>query len=77
MSDFLETSELTESRAFIETFVKEIVVSPGNAVVPLLHPHSRRLPDTWNGRRRGRSTRPGTVYVKNGGPKGTVHKYHV
>ena len=33
MSAFLRTSELTESRAFIASFVKEIVVSPGNAVV--------------------------------------------
>ena len=33
MSDFLKTSELTESRAFIESFVKEVVVCPGNAVV--------------------------------------------
>ena len=33
MGEFLKTSELTESRAFIESFVKEIVVSPGNAVV--------------------------------------------
>ena len=33
MSEFLKTSELTESRAFIESFVKEIVVSPGGAVV--------------------------------------------
>ena len=62
MRDFLKESELTERRAFIKSFVKEIVVSPGNAVVPLLHPHSRRQPDTRNGRRRGRSTRPGTVY---------------
>ena len=33
LSEFLKTSELTERRAFIESFVKEIVVSPGNAVV--------------------------------------------
>ena len=33
MSEFLKTSELTESRAFIEAFVKEVLVSPGNAVV--------------------------------------------
>ena len=32
MSEFLNESELTERRAFIETFVKEIVVMPGNAV---------------------------------------------
>ena len=33
MSGFLEESELTERRAFIETFVKEIVVMPGNALM--------------------------------------------
>ena len=33
MSDFLKESELTERRALIESFVKEIVVRPGNAVV--------------------------------------------
>ena len=33
MSDFLKESELTGRRAFIETFVKEIVVIPGDALV--------------------------------------------
>ena len=33
MSKFLKNSELTERRAFIETFVKEIEVLPDNAVV--------------------------------------------
>ena len=33
MSMFLNESGLTERRAFIETFVKEIVVMPGDAVV--------------------------------------------
>ena len=33
MSVFLNESELTERRAFIESFVKEIVVQPGNALV--------------------------------------------
>ena len=33
MSEFLRDSELTERRAFIETFVKEIVIMPGKAVV--------------------------------------------
>ena len=32
MSEFLNESELTERRGFIETFVKEIVV-PGNALI--------------------------------------------
>ena len=33
MSEFLRTSELTETRAFIRSFVKEIQVSPGNASI--------------------------------------------
>ena len=33
MSDFLMTSEITESRAFIKSFVKEIAVKPGKATV--------------------------------------------
>ena len=33
MSRFLMESELTESRAFIESFVKEIMISPGSAVI--------------------------------------------
>ncbi len=46
MREFLKESELTERRAFIETFVKEIVVMPDNALmrytVPM--PEDRRLP---------------------------------
>ena len=33
MSEYLRTSELTESRAFIRSFVKEIGVRPGRAVI--------------------------------------------
>ncbi len=33
MKDFLQESELTERRAFIESFVKEIMVIPGDAVI--------------------------------------------
>ncbi len=33
MSDFLSTSELTETRAFIRSFVKEITVKPGKATI--------------------------------------------
>ena len=33
MSEFLNESELTERRASIETFVKEIVVTPGDALL--------------------------------------------
>ena len=41
LSVFLNESELTERRAFIESFVKEIVVMPGNAVVPYTIPISQ------------------------------------
>ena len=33
MSEFLNESEMTERRAFVETFVKEVVVMPGNALL--------------------------------------------
>ena len=33
MSEYLKTSELTESRAFIRSFVKEIEVRPGKATI--------------------------------------------
>ena len=33
MSEFLKTSELTETRAFVHSFVKEIKVRPGKASI--------------------------------------------
>ncbi len=33
MNEFLKTSELTETKAFVRSFVKEIVVKPGKAVI--------------------------------------------
>ena len=46
MSEFLKKSELTERRSFIETFVKEIVAVPGNALmrytIPM--PEGSRIP---------------------------------
>ena len=33
MKDFLRESELTERRAFIQSFIKEIVVVPGDALL--------------------------------------------
>ena len=33
MSDFLKTSELTETKAFVGSFVKEVVVKPGKAAI--------------------------------------------
>ena len=44
MSEFLKESELTERRAFIETFVKEIVVMPGDALLRYTIPISQSTP---------------------------------
>ena len=44
MSRFLQKSELTERRAFIETFVKEIKLLPDNAVVRYSIPISQSTP---------------------------------
>ena len=47
MGEFLKTSELTESRAFIESFVKEIVVSPWQRhgpATPIPMPEDSRIP---------------------------------
>ena len=41
MSEFLNESELTERRAFIESFVKEIVVMPGDALLRYTIPISQ------------------------------------
>ena len=44
MSEFLNESELTERRAFIETFVKETVVTPGDALLRYTIPISQSTP---------------------------------
>ena len=46
MSEFLKESELTERRAFIETFVKEIVVMSGDALLRYTIPISQSTPKT-------------------------------
>jgi hypothetical protein len=38
MDDFLDRSELTERRAFIESFVREIVVLPGQVLLRYIFP---------------------------------------
>ena len=71
MSEFLNESELTERRAFIETFVKEIVVMPGEALLRYTIP----MPDDSPipGRNAEEMVLNGSVLstVKNGGPDGT------
>ena len=71
MRDFLNESELTERRAFIESFVKEIVVMPGDALMRYTVP----MPDDSliPGRAAEKVALNGSVLstVKNGGPKRT------
>ena len=45
MSEFLRTSELTETRAFIRSFVKEIQIRPGQRLDRLHDTHARGQPD--------------------------------
>ena len=46
MSEFFKTSELTETRAFVKSFVKEVLVKPGRAAViySLPMPEDSRIP---------------------------------
>ncbi len=71
MRDFLNESELTERRAFIESFVKEIVVMPGDALMRYTVP----MPDDSliPGRAAEKVALNGSVLstVKNGGPANT------
>ena len=71
MRDFLNESELTERRAFIESFVKEIIVMPGDALMRYTVP----MPDDSliPGRATEKVALNGSVLstVHDGGPKGT------
>ena len=62
MSDFLMTSEITESRAFIKSFVKEIKVKPGKATVYYTIPTPPDSPIGGRRRRRGGSPRPSSQF---------------
>ena len=44
MTEFLKESELPERRAFIEAFIREIVVMPGKAVICYTIPISQSTP---------------------------------
>ena len=71
MKDFLEESDLTERRAFIETFVKEILVVPGDALMRYTVP----MPDDSMapGKATEKVALPDAVLstVHDGGPSGT------
>ena len=72
MSEFLNESELTERRPFIETFVKEIVVMPGDALLRYTIAMTDDSPIP--GRNAEEMALNGSVLstVKNGGPERTV-----
>ncbi len=44
MSEFLKTSELTETKAFVRSFVKEVVVRPGKAEIVYTIPTPEHSP---------------------------------
>ena len=72
MKDFLKESELTERRAFIQSFIKEIVVVPGDALLRYTVP----MPDDSSipGRAAENVALNGSVpsTLPDGGPKLTV-----
>ena len=57
MSEFLKTSELTETKAFVGSFVKEVVVKPGRAAIVYSIPTPEDSPNRGSGRRRDRPER--------------------
>ena len=77
MSRFLKESGLTERRVFIETFVKEIAVVPGDALmryaIPM--PEDSRTP----GGNSEKMALDGSVLstVKSGGARGTQISYEI
>ena len=74
MSDFLKTSELTETRAFVHSFVKEIEVKPGKAAIVYSIPTPDDSP--IGGADAAEVALTGRVRstVQSGGPKWTVDR---
>ena len=72
MSDFLKTSELTETKAFVHSFVKEVVVKPGRAAIVYSIPTPDDSP--MGGADAAEIALNGRVMnsVRHGGPKWTV-----
>ncbi len=71
MSDFLKTSELTETKAFVGSFVKEVVVKPGRAAIVYSIPTPDDSP--MGGADAAEIALNGRVMnsVRHGGPGGT------
>ena len=74
MSDFLMTSEITESRAFIKSFVKEIKVKPGKATVFYTLPTPPDSPIGGGDAAEVALHGPVSSSVHVGGPKWTVDR---
>ena len=72
MSNYLRESELTERRAFIESFVKEIVVEPGGALVRYTIPMPEDSPIGERDAEEMALHSPVLSTVKRGGPKCTI-----
>ena len=77
MSVFLNESELTERRAFIESFVKEIVVQPGNALVRYTIPMPQDSPIGGMDAEEVALHAPVLSTVKSGGPDLTKSRTEV
>ena len=75
MSDFLKTSELTETRAFVHSFVKEVQVKPGRAAIIYSMPTPEDSP--IGGADAAEIALNGRVMnsVLHGGPAGTRRRY--
>lgn len=61
MNDYLRGSELTESRAFVQSFVKEVAVAP-EGHDPLHHSHASRQPYRQPRLREPGSAQRGSTY---------------
>ena len=72
LSAFLTDSELTGRRAFIEGFVKEIVVMPGNALLRYTIPMPDDSPIPGRDAEEMALHAPVLSTVKFGGPERTV-----
>ena len=71
MSDFLMESELTETRAFIRSFVKEIGVVPGKAVIRYTIPMPKDSPISGRDAQEIALAAPVLSTVTHGGPDWT------
>ena len=68
MSEFLKTSELTETKAFVRSFVKEVLVRPGGATIIYTIPTPEDSPIGGRDAEEVALASPVLSTVKSGGP---------